>query len=84
MCLGLRGNVEDGYRFGSLGLRLMDRFLAKEWQARVTLVMVGNVYTVKQPIQNMPKFLETGHRAGLVAGDIHVSTLLSTKLQPAR
>jgi hypothetical protein len=55
----------------------MERFQASEWQARVTFVMVGDVYTVKRPIQNMPKFLQTAHRAGLVAGDIHVSTTTS-------
>jgi hypothetical protein len=70
--VGRRGHVEEAYRFGRLGLRIMEKFQAKEWQCRASMVY-GDVFSVKHPLQELIQPLQVSHRVGLVAGDIHVS-----------
>jgi predicted ATPase len=78
-CLGRRGQLEEGCRYGHLGLRIMDKLNAREWQARVALVVVGGVYFMKRPLNDLTKYLRDSHCAGLVSGDIHVSSASRSK-----
>jgi predicted ATPase len=70
---GRRGNVQEGYRYCHVGLLIMERQNAREWQARVALAVVGGVYFMKHPLKDLTKYLRDSHCAGLVSGDVHVS-----------
>ncbi len=66
--------MEDGDRFVQLGLRIMEKFDAKEWQSRLALGVYGGFYTTRHPMRESIKPLLAARRAGLVVGDIHVRT----------
>lgn len=70
--IGRRGHTDEGYRFVRLGIRIMERFDAKEWQSRLAMGVYGGFYTMRHPVRDAIKPLLAAHRAGLVVGDIHV------------
>lgn len=69
---GRRGHIEEGSRFGRLGLLILEKFQAKEWHCRVIPTVLGGGCYRKNPIKELIQPLETAHRTGLVSGDIHV------------
>lgn len=65
--------LEEASRYGNVALGLLDRFQAKEWTSRVFLAVHGNIAAVFRPPEVSVDLLMSGHRAGLVSGDIEVS-----------
>jgi hypothetical protein len=69
--------MDEGHRFVLLGLRIMERFDAKEWQSRLALRVYGEFYTTRHAIRESIKPLLAARRVGLVIGDIQVKNLKS-------
>ena len=57
----------------------MERFQANEWQCRILPAVLGGGCYRKCRILDLIKPLQTAHRAGLVAGDVHVRVLHCTR-----
>ena len=66
---GVLGNIEAGYRFGQLALRLLERPESAAFRAK-TLFMVHNMVTHwKEPAANALPPLMEAYRHGLTSGD---------------
>jgi hypothetical protein len=70
-----QGDIEAADRYSRLSLRLLEAYGAKEWQARVCVVVYGMVSPLKHPVRGTLEPLHAAHRSSLVLGDIHVSSL---------
>jgi PAS domain S-box-containing protein len=66
---GVVGDIESGYKFGQLALKLLEQFNAKEVKAR-TLFLIGYMIRHwKEPVREiLPSFLES-YSIGLETGD---------------
>ena len=67
---GVAGDIESGYKYGQLGLDLLERLNAKEIMCRT--VFTFNVYIrhFKEHIKETVKPLAEGYQAGLETGDL--------------
>jgi predicted ATPase len=69
-------NVDQGTRMGDLGMKLLDRFQAKEWIPRVYAAVYGFIHGWTRPNQLAFEPLLRGYRVALETGDIEVSLLM--------
>jgi len=66
----LASDIENGYHYGQLALKLLDKFQAKELKARTYVIMNNLVRHWKEHVkQSLPPLLE-GYQAGLDTGDL--------------
>lgn len=64
-----------GYRYGTLGLTLYDRFPVQEWLPRVYLTAYGAVNGCVKPLESTIEPLEKAYHTGLETGDIEVEMM---------
>jgi predicted ATPase len=74
---GVGEDINAGYRFGRLGIRLYEKFDTKAWLGRVSAAYYGCVHGWKKPIQEALEPLKYAHRVGLETGDIEFAMLNS-------
>ncbi len=76
-----RGQVEAGYQFGLLALNVLQKFEAREFEARVQYVFNGFVRFWQEPLQQSLDSLLANYHNGRETGDFfygYVSILLHT------
>jgi len=66
---------EAGYRFGQLGLALLDRFGSREWLPRVYFSVYGNINRQRDRLQDLIGPLHHGYNVGMETGDIEFAML---------
>jgi predicted ATPase/serine phosphatase RsbU (regulator of sigma subunit)/tRNA A-37 threonylcarbamoyl transferase component Bud32 len=66
---GIFGDIERGYQFGQLALKLLDRFHAQEHLAKVLVVFNGTIRIWKEPINSSVPPFQTAYQSGLEVGD---------------
>ncbi|BAP55811.1 putative ATPase [Thioploca ingrica] len=67
---GTLGDIEAGYRFGQVALKMLERFQAKEMMAKVLMLVNAGVRHWKEPAwQTLPSLL-TAIQMGLETGDV--------------
>ncbi|MEH1817075.1 MAG: AAA family ATPase [Nostoc sp.] len=67
---GVVGDVESGYKFGQLTLRLLDKLNAKEFIAKTYAVVYGSLNHWKKHIREVLHPLRLGYSSGLEIGDL--------------
>jgi signal transduction histidine kinase len=67
---GVLGAVEAGYRFGELGLRLVERFAAREIEAKAHYMVNSLIRHQKEHDRDILQPLWEAHRVGLETGDL--------------
>lgn len=77
LCGGLN-RIEEGYRFGQLGLKLQEQFHAKELEAKVINIFNVFIRHWKEPAQSTIAPLLAGVQAGLETGDVEYACYNST------
>jgi histidine kinase len=75
--LGACDNVEEAFRFGNLGMELLNKYKVVEYLPRVYAGFYGCIYAWKKPVHETLEPLLRAHRIGLQTGDIEFSTLCS-------
>jgi predicted ATPase/signal transduction histidine kinase len=71
---GLAGEIEDGYRFGKLALRLLEKLNAKELKAKTFNIVYFLIRHWKEPIRETLQPLLEAYSSGLETGDVEYST----------
>lgn len=69
------GNVEEGYRYGQLALKIAHQFSSLEWYARCYTAVYGMINTWKDPLRDSLQPLRRAHLLGLSTGDIEFGML---------
>ncbi|MEP0873222.1 trifunctional serine/threonine-protein kinase/ATP-binding protein/sensor histidine kinase [Trichocoleus desertorum AS-A10] len=77
LCGGLN-RIEEGYRFGQLGLKLQEQFHAKELEAKVINIFNVFIRHWKEPAKTTISPLLAGIQAGLNTGDVEYACYNST------
>lgn len=67
---GVVGDIKSGYEFGRLGLKVVDKFHAKNAQSRVVFVFNGFVRHWKEVLRNTIDDLHRGYQLGLETGEL--------------
>ncbi|HLO86519.1 MAG TPA: AAA family ATPase [Nostocaceae cyanobacterium] len=70
MLCGLMGDIDTGYRYGQLALKLLDQFNAKELKCKILMVFNGNISLWKEHIKLTLEPLQLAMQSGLETGDI--------------
>ncbi|MCS6792099.1 MAG: AAA family ATPase [Oscillatoriaceae bacterium SKW80] len=71
---GMVEDIESGYQFGKLALKLLSRLDAKKIKARTLLVVSGNVIHWKEHIRETFNLLQEGYACGLETGDLEFAS----------
>jgi predicted ATPase/tRNA A-37 threonylcarbamoyl transferase component Bud32 len=71
---GLAGEIEDGYRFGKLALRLLEKLNAKELKAKTFNIVYFLIRHWKEPIRETLQPLLEAYSSGLETGDVEYGT----------
>jgi predicted ATPase/serine phosphatase RsbU (regulator of sigma subunit)/tRNA A-37 threonylcarbamoyl transferase component Bud32 len=66
---GIFGDIERGYQFGQLALKVLDRFHAQEHLAKVMVVFNATIRIWKEPIHSSVPHFQTAYQIGLDVGD---------------
>ncbi len=69
---GLVGNIETGFRFGQLALRVWERFNAIDLKAKI-LNWVGFMKAWKVPHREVLKLLQDAYQSGVETGDLMIA-----------
>jgi predicted ATPase len=69
------GDLEEGYRFGKLALKLMDVINCREMMARTYNAVYGFLSSYKEPIRDSIMPLTEAYRLNILTGDVEVSVL---------
>ncbi|MEH2170868.1 MAG: AAA family ATPase [Nostoc sp.] len=64
------GDVESGYQFGQLTLRLLDKLNVKELIAKTYSVVYGSLNSWKNHIRELLHPIQSGYSSGLETGDL--------------
>ncbi|MEH2176683.1 trifunctional serine/threonine-protein kinase/ATP-binding protein/sensor histidine kinase [Nostoc sp.] len=64
------GDVESGYQFGQLTLRLLDKLNAKEFIAKTYAVVYGSLNSWKNHIRELLHPIQLAYASGLETGDL--------------
>lgn len=76
MMLALAFNEIDlGIRYGHVGLKILDKFQAREWLPRVYTAVYTFCLPFKEPLRDQLKPLLLSHRVGFGSGDLEFSML---------
>lgn len=73
-------NLDEAYRFAHLALRTLNEDNAREWHARVAVIVHGSIFPLKQPFRCSLEPLKAAQSGSMVLGDIHVRCLCVTTL----
>ncbi|HEY9627611.1 MAG TPA: AAA family ATPase [Coleofasciculaceae cyanobacterium] len=71
-------SIDTGYRFGQLGLKLLERFQAKKLQAKVVNIFDVFVRHWKEPVRNTIAPLRDAIQVGLETGDVEYACYNAT------
>ena len=71
-------NIQLGYRYGKVALKLLEGFAAKEIEARILLVFNGNIRHWKEHTKTTINPLQDAIQIGLEVGDIEYAGYAST------
>ncbi|MEY3867096.1 MAG: hypothetical protein RLZZ338_987 [Cyanobacteriota bacterium] len=66
---GIFGDIERGYQFGQLALKVLDRFQAQEHLAKVLVVFNATIRIWKEPINSSVPHFQRAYQSGLEVGD---------------
>jgi predicted ATPase len=70
LLIGAMGEIKEGFRYGRLGLEVLDKFNADEWIPRMYSIYFSMVDHWTQPLSaSLDPFVE-GYRIGMETGDI--------------
>lgn len=72
---GMVGDIELGYQFGQLSLKLVDQFHAKELLAKVLVVFHGCIGIWKEPLNASLQPVQIAHQIGLDTGDFEYAAI---------
>ena len=75
MYCAFTSNKDEGYRFGQVGLALLERFKSREWLPRVYFSVFGNINRLRDRMQDLIGPLHQGFRVGMETGDIEFAML---------
>ena len=64
------GDIDSGYRFGKLALRMLDRFDTKELKSTVLGIFNGHVRHWKEPVSETIEPLQDAIQSGLETGEL--------------
>jgi hypothetical protein len=74
LCVGT-SDIDTAFRFGDLGLELLEKLQVREYIPRVYAVYYGCIYPLRYPIRDALDHLFYAHRVGMQTGDIEYSCL---------
>ena len=66
-------NIAEGYKFGKLALRLIERIDCNEHKSRTILLVYFMIMHWKDPLQSTFDPLLRGYKAGMIYGDIEMA-----------
>lgn len=69
------GNVESGFRFGCLGLRIFEQFSMQQWTGRVYSLFYGFLHDLKLPTRESIEPLKYACTISLEKGDVEYGLL---------
>ena len=72
---GIVGNIELGYQFGQLALKLIERLNVQKLKARTLTIIFVTIDHWKQPIRNSLKQLIEAYQNGLEMGDLEFAAI---------
>ncbi|MDZ7958614.1 MAG: AAA family ATPase [Aulosira sp. DedQUE10] len=72
---GAIGDIECGYQFGQLALKLLEHFNAKKLKARTYVGVCCSVLHWKEPLRNTLALFREGYQIGLETGDFESATI---------
>ncbi|MBN4002869.1 AAA family ATPase [Nostoc sp. LPT] len=72
---GAVGDIECGYQFGQLALKLLEHFNAKKLKARTYVGVCCSVLHWKEPLRNTLALFREGYQVGLETGDLESATI---------
>ncbi|BAZ42390.1 multi-sensor signal transduction histidine kinase [Calothrix sp. NIES-4101] len=72
---GVVGDLDAGYKFGQLALKLLERFQAKAYKCRVYFVVHSYTSHWQESLSSRLPFFQAGYQAGLETGDLETSAL---------
>ncbi|MEB3151281.1 MAG: PAS domain S-box protein, partial [Sphaerospermopsis sp.] len=72
---GIVGDLDAGYEFGQLALKLLERFQVKTTKSRTYFVVHGYTSHWKESLSSRLVFFQEGYQIGLETGDLESSTL---------
>ncbi|MEH1873211.1 AAA family ATPase [Nostoc sp.] len=72
---GAVGDIESGYQFGQLALKLLEQFNAKNLKARTYVGVCCCVLHWKEPLRNTLALFREGYQIGLETGDLESATI---------
>ncbi|WP_172193357.1 ATP-binding protein, partial [Microcoleus asticus] len=75
MLCGVVGEIDCGYQFAQLALKLLEHFNAKELKSRVYVAIHCSVWHWKEPLKNSLAFLREGYEVGLETGDLESAAI---------
>ncbi|MCP4133788.1 MAG: AAA family ATPase [bacterium] len=67
---GTLGNIEKGYRFGELALKIQEKFNARELQCKVYFLFAAMITEWKNHIKETFYYMLEGYKSGLETGDL--------------
>ncbi len=67
---GVLGDIEKGYQFGQLALKLVERFQAKQLQARVSIVFHGSIGIWRDQLHKSIEPFQIAYQSGLETGEL--------------
>lgn len=70
LCVSSFKDIDSAYRYGKLGISLLERYKTNEYLSRVYFAFYGCIFPWKRPIAKALEPLMTGYRTGLRTGDI--------------
>ncbi|MBD2250896.1 trifunctional serine/threonine-protein kinase/ATP-binding protein/sensor histidine kinase [Nostoc parmelioides] len=74
MLCGIIGDIESGYKFGKLALKLTDKFNAEELKAKITEIFYATISHWKEHSKEVLSPLLEGYSAALQTGDLEFAS----------
>ncbi|ABA21602.1 Serine/Threonine protein kinase and Signal Transduction Histidine Kinase (STHK) with GAF sensor [Trichormus variabilis ATCC 29413] len=74
MLCGIIGDIESGYQFGKLALRLTDKFNSEELKAKITEIFYATISHWKEHTKEILSPLLEGYSAALQTGDLEFAS----------
>jgi predicted ATPase/signal transduction histidine kinase/tRNA A-37 threonylcarbamoyl transferase component Bud32 len=72
---GVQGDINTGYRFGNLALKLLEQFDSGEIKSKVLDVVNGHIRIWKDPIRETLEPLQESFQTGLDSGDVEYACI---------
>ncbi len=80
MLCGVVGDIESGYQFAELALQLLERYSAKEIQARTLDMVAGFVLHWRDPAISVLEHLRYGYQCGVESGEFEWASYTAFKI----